>query len=68
VPEILNVEQLADFLGVSVNTIHGLTRQRARIRHANPLPCIAIGKRRFFRRASVESWLAAREQESQVRL
>jgi predicted DNA-binding transcriptional regulator AlpA len=64
VPEILNVEQLAEFLGVPVNTIHGLTRKRARTRHDNPLPYLSIGKRLYFRRESIESWLAAREVRS----
>jgi hypothetical protein len=62
-PEIFSVEQLAGFLGVPVHTIHGLTRKRARTRHANPLPYLTIGKRLYFRRATVENWLLARESE-----
>lgn len=58
---LLSVEQLAEFLGVSVLTVHGLTRNRARVRDAHPIPHLRIGKRVYFRRESVLAWLAARE-------
>jgi excisionase family DNA binding protein len=62
--EIMNVQQLAEFLGAPVHTIHGLTRKRSRMRHENPLPHVRIGKRLYFRRETVEAWIKANEEES----
>lgn len=58
---LLNVDQLAQFLGVTVNVVHGLTRSRAQ-RSADPtIPHLKIGKRCFFRRESVLRWLEEKE-------
>ena len=65
--DILSVEQLAQFLGVSALTIHGLTRNRARVRDANPIPHLKLGKRLYFRRTSVEAWLLQKEGERSTR-
>ncbi len=59
--DLLNVQQLADFLGVTINTIHNLTRKRSREADAAPIPYLKIGRRLYFRRESVERWIAARE-------
>jgi predicted DNA-binding transcriptional regulator AlpA len=59
--EIFSVEQLSQFLGVPVSTIHGLTRGRARKHDAAPLPFLKIGKRCYFRKVSVLAWLESRE-------
>lgn len=61
--DILNVHQLADFLGVSVGVVHGLTRRRSN-RSQNPIPHLYLGKRLYFRRAAVLSWLEAKELEN----
>jgi len=61
--EILSVEQLASFLGVSKSTVHGLTRGRTRKNHEKPIPYLKIGKRCYFLRQSVLAWLDAREQK-----
>ena len=59
---LLNVQQLADFLGVTVSTVQGLTRKRSRGREdVAPIPYLKIGRRVYFRRESVERWIAARE-------
>jgi hypothetical protein len=58
---LLNVQQLATFLGVAVTTVQGLTRKRGRDRDAVPIPYLKIGRRIYFRRESVERWIAARE-------
>jgi hypothetical protein len=60
--EILDVNQLAEFLGVTANTIHGLTRQRARHRGEPVIPHLKIGRELKFRRDSVLNWLAAKEE------
>ncbi len=61
-PDILDVDQLAEFLGVTRNTIFGLTRQRA-TRGSDPvIPHIKVGRSLRFRRESILAWLAAKEQ------
>jgi hypothetical protein len=58
---LLNVQQLDDFLGVKLATVHGLTRQRARRTGEPTIPLIKTGRRLYFRRESVERWIAERE-------
>ncbi len=55
--ELLSVENLSAYLGVTINTVYGLTRKRSE----SGLPCIKIGKKTFFRKPSVDAWLASRE-------
>jgi hypothetical protein len=42
--------------------VYALVRYRRE--HKNPIPFIRLGKSLFFRRASILSWLAARESEA----
>lgn len=63
--DIFSVPQLAAFLGVSTNVVHGLTRRRSD-RSKNPIPHLYLGKRLFFRRAAVQAWLEAKENENRV--
>jgi excisionase family DNA binding protein len=58
----MSVDQLADFLGVSKNTVFGLTRARTKRSGAPVLAHIRVGKSLRFRRSSVDAWLAAKEQ------
>jgi hypothetical protein len=60
-PDILDATQLADFLGVTLNTIHGLTRSRSRD-NGPTIPHFKIGRALKFRRDSVLQWLAAKEE------
>jgi excisionase family DNA binding protein len=60
---LLNIEDVARRLGVTVSTVHGLTRSRGRDR-TNPIPFLKIGKRVYFRNESIEKWLAAKESET----
>jgi excisionase family DNA binding protein len=61
-PDILDVDQLAAFLGVKRSTIYGLTRQRSK-RDCDPvIPHIKVGRTLKFRRDSILAWLAAKEQ------
>jgi hypothetical protein len=59
--DLLNAQQLADYLGVTINTVHNLTRKRSRDADAAPIPRVKIGRRLYFRRESVERWITARE-------
>jgi excisionase family DNA binding protein len=60
-PDILDVDQLATFLGVSRNTVFGLTRKRATRSGGPVIPHFRIGRELRFRRESVLAWLAAKE-------
>jgi Helix-turn-helix domain len=62
VSDILDVDQLAVFLGVPRNTIFGLTRKRAELSGDPIIPHFRIGRTLKFRRESVIAWLAAKEQ------
>ena len=48
--DIMNVEQLADFLNVSITTIYGKTSR-------NLIPFKKHGKKLYFIRAEIEKWM-----------
>ena len=66
-PEILDVNQLADFLGVTANTIHNLTRARTISRGDTPLPHLKVSRALKFRKESVLRWLEQKEAATAVR-
>ena len=58
--DLLSVPQLAEILGVTTNTVHGLTRTRARQNYGSLIPHVRIGKRLYFPKAEVQEWIASR--------
>lgn len=54
---LLTPAELAARLSVSESWVKEKTRNRARIRDADPLPCIRLGKYVRFRLCDVEAWL-----------
>jgi predicted DNA-binding transcriptional regulator AlpA len=57
-PEILNVDQLSVFLGMSRGQIYSMTSSRTRAKQEHPLPVIRINGNLRFSRTAVEAWLA----------
>jgi hypothetical protein len=55
--DILDTTELAHSLGVTVNTIHGLSRERGQV-----IPHFKIGRELKFRKDSVLLWLAKEEE------
>lgn len=59
--ELLDVTEIASRLGVPKSTVYELTRHRASVRHAHPLPCFKIGRRLKFNWTAVIAWLSELE-------
>ena len=55
---LLTPQQLAEKLSVPATWVREKTRERARLRDADPLPVVRLGKYVRFRWAEVEAWLA----------
>jgi predicted DNA-binding transcriptional regulator AlpA len=55
--DILTPEQLAQRLQVSKSWVFEQTRNRAKVRNQNPLPCIRLGKYLRFSWSQVSDWL-----------
>lgn len=55
--DILTPEQLAARLQVSKSWVFEQTRNRAKVRNKNPLPCIRLGKYLRFSWPDVCAWL-----------
>ena len=55
--ELLTPEELAERLKVSKSWVFEQTRQRAKVRQKNPLPCIRLGKYLRFSWPKVCAWL-----------
>jgi hypothetical protein len=56
-PGDLLPQQLAEWLKVKPSWIFEQTRQRAKTRNKNPLPCLRLGKYVRFSRRQVTEWL-----------
>jgi hypothetical protein len=57
-PGLLTPAELAARLRVAESWVREKTRERARVRDADPLPTIKLGKYVRFNWAEVEKWLA----------
>ncbi|MBC7342520.1 MAG: helix-turn-helix domain-containing protein [Clostridia bacterium] len=57
--ETMEAKEAAELLGVSTWTVYDLARKHV-------IPCIKIGRRVLFRRASLLAWLDAQEQQSRL--
>lgn len=64
--ELLSLDELAQRLKISKTTAYGLTRHRAKVRSAQPLPFFKIGKELRFNWSAVVEWLNALEKGAQV--
>lgn len=60
---LMTPEELAEWLHVPLSWVREQTRARARVRDADPLPCVRLGKYVRFSRADVEAWLQRRAGE-----
>lgn len=60
---LLNMEQAAALLSLTKKQLYELTRRRARLRQALPVPLVKLGKRRMFRASSLHAWVTALEQQ-----
>jgi predicted DNA-binding transcriptional regulator AlpA len=56
--DLLTPKELAERLKVSVSWIFEQTRERAKVRNKNPLPCIRLGKYIRFSWVQVCEWMA----------
>ncbi len=56
--DLLTPAELAERLKVSPSWVFEQTRERARIRNRNPLPCIRLGKYIRFSWTAVCEWMA----------
>jgi hypothetical protein len=56
--DILTPEQLAARLQVSKSWVFEQTRERAKVRNKNPLPCIRLGKYIRFSWVAVCAWMS----------
>jgi excisionase family DNA binding protein len=62
--ELLTVNELSARLKISKHTLYELTRQRAEVRQANPLPCIRLSRKNLrFSWAAVCAWLSELQQQ-----
>jgi len=59
---ILTPEELAERLKVPVTWVYENTRSRAKVRNADPLPAIRMGKYLRFYWPEVEKWLERRQE------
>jgi predicted DNA-binding transcriptional regulator AlpA len=55
--DILTIDELAAWLRMTRGQVYSMTRQRARVRHVNPIPVLRINGNVRFRKADVEKWL-----------
>jgi len=55
---LLTPQQLAEKLAVPASWVREKSRERARIRDADPLPLVRLGKYVRFRWDEVEAWIA----------
>jgi len=60
--ETFSVQQLSAYLGISPKSVYSLVRRRDE--HETPIPYLRLGKSLWFRKASIDAWLAAREAEN----
>ena len=56
--DLLTPQELAAWLKVKPSWVFEQTRQRAKTRNKNPLPCIRLGKYIRFSRVQVCEWMA----------
>jgi hypothetical protein len=56
--DILTPKQLAERLQVPTSWVFEQTRERAKIRNKNPLPCIRLGKYLRFSWIAVCAWMS----------
>lgn len=56
--DLLTPQELAERLKVSPSWVFEQTRERAKIRNRNPLPCIRLGKYIRFSWTAVCEWMA----------
>lgn len=57
VPEILNIQEAADFLKLKIHTIYGYTSQMQ-------IPFIKRGKKLYFEKSKLQAWLQEGSRES----
>jgi excisionase family DNA binding protein len=58
-PIVLYLTQAAELLGMPSKQLYELTRRRAQVRMAQPIPFFRIGRRVTFTRAALEAWIQA---------
>lgn len=56
-PEIMNIKETANYLRISQYTLGEKARQ-------GEIPSVKIGRRRLFRKATLETWLEEQERNS----
>ena len=61
--DLLTPQELAAWLKVKPSWVFEQTRQRAKTRNKNPLPCLRLGKYVRFSRSQVADWLSRNGQE-----
>lgn len=59
---LISISEAASLLGLTKEQLYQLTRERSRVRQAQPIPVVRLGKRLAFRRESLVAWIAALEQ------
>jgi hypothetical protein len=61
---LLSLEDAGKQLHLSRSQMFELTRSRSRMRQRVPLPIVRLGKRKYIRQSSLNSWIAANEERS----
>lgn len=64
---LLTPKELAARLSVPESWIKEKTRTRARVRDADPLPCVRLGRYVRFRLADVEAWITRQTEKGATR-
>jgi predicted DNA-binding transcriptional regulator AlpA len=64
--ELLTIAEIAALLKCKVTSIYTLTRKRAQLRHANPIPVVRLPCGLRFRKSSVLAWIIAQEKRGSL--
>jgi len=60
-PILISISEAASLLGLTKQQLYQLTRERSRVRQAQAIPVVRLGKRLAFRRESLVEWVASLE-------
>jgi excisionase family DNA binding protein len=59
--ELMNVQQVAEYLTLSVQTIYGLV-------HKMEIPNAKLGKRLYFKKSEIEDWISRSRRKTRVEI
>ena len=59
--ELMNVQQVAEYLTLSVQTIYGLV-------HKMEIPNAKLGKRLYFKKSEIDDWISRSKRKTRVEI